>query len=113
MLKVQIAVTFSAKLPLKLIKRKKWVVASCPILDVHSQGETPEKAKKNLTEAISLFFISCFERGTLDSVLKQCGFTPKKGFPLRKTSKPATPQDYINVPIPFVVNQGSQPRCHA
>ena len=40
-----IKILFSAQLPLKLTKRKKWVVASCPILDVRSQGETEEKAK--------------------------------------------------------------------
>lgn len=66
---MKIRVQFEAQLPVKLIRRKKWVVASCPILDVHSQGETDAKAKANLGEALTLFFISCFERGTLDSVL--------------------------------------------
>jgi len=103
----------SAKLPLKLIKRKRWVVASCPILDVHSQGETEEKARKNLTEALTLFFISCFERGTLDSVLKQCGFSTGKALPGSRKKKRATPQNYIKVPIPFIVDQTKQTRCHA
>jgi len=63
-------VTFTASLPIKYTKRKSWILASCPILDMHSQGETEKKAKKNLEEALSLFFVSCFERGTLDVVLK-------------------------------------------
>ena len=33
-----------------------------------------EEAKKNIAEALFMFFRSCFERGTLDAVLKQCGF---------------------------------------
>lgn len=48
------------RLPYSIKERANWYLASCPILDVHSQGETPEKAKKNLKEAISLFLISCF-----------------------------------------------------
>lgn len=110
---MQTKVTLSARLPLKLIKRKKWVVASCPILDVHSQGETEDKAKKNLVEALTLFFISCFERGTLDSVLKKCGLTPSKTIPTKGTKQITTTQDYINVPIPFLVKQSSHTRCHA
>jgi predicted RNase H-like HicB family nuclease len=108
---LELSVTFSARLPFKLIKRKKWVVASCPILDVHSQGDTKEKAKKNLVEALSLFFLSCFERGTLDSVLKKCGFSPKKSY-LTKQAMPST-KDYIDVPIPFLVRQSNHTRCHA
>ena len=110
---MQTKIMLSAKLPLKLIKRKRWVVASCPILDVHSQGETEEKAKKNLIEALTLFFISCFERGALDSVLKQCGFSAGTALTISKKKQLATPQDYINVPIPFVVDQNKQSRCHA
>jgi predicted RNase H-like HicB family nuclease len=71
-------VLFSLKLPCKITKCEKWFLATCPILDVHSQGETEKKAKKNLIEALFLFSISCFERGTLDTVLKDCGFRPHK-----------------------------------
>ncbi len=109
-----IKILFSAQLPLKLTKRKKWVVASCPILDVRSQGETEEKAKKNLIEALSLFFISCFERGTLDSVLKKCGFKPSREKITPKPGKRRKSKNYIDVPIPFLVKQGShQSGCHA
>jgi predicted RNase H-like HicB family nuclease len=110
---MQTKIILSAKLPLKLIRRKRWVVASCTILDVHSQGETAEKAKKNLIEALTLFFISCFERGTLDSVLKQCGFSTGTALPMSKKKQRSTPQDYIKVPIPFIVDQTKQTRCHA
>ena len=111
---MEVRITLSARLPIKLIKRKNWVVASCPILDVQSQGETIEKAKKNLTEALTLFFISCFERSTLDAVLKSCGFTPQRGKYVPPKTKHLTSQkDYINVPIPFLIKQNSRTRCHA
>ncbi len=49
------------------------VVALCVPLDVMSQGATEQEARKNLTEAVQLFIESCFERGTLEQVLKECG----------------------------------------
>jgi len=60
--------------PAKLTKRKKGFLASCPVLDVHSQGETEKKALDNLAEALTAFLVSCFEAGTLDTVLKESGF---------------------------------------
>ena len=36
-------------------KEGKWYVAWCPELDIASQGETLEKAIKNLKEAIALY----------------------------------------------------------
>lgn len=110
---MEITVQFSAKLPVKFTKKRKWVLASCPILDVHSQGETENKARKNLAEALSLFFVSCFERGTLDSVLKDCGFMALRPPTPPTRSRPLSHEDYINVPIPFLVKQGNQSACHA
>ncbi len=74
-------VSFNARLPSKITKEPKWFLASCPILDVHSQGDTEQKAKKNLVETTSLFLVSCFERGILDEVLKKCGFSPIRRSP--------------------------------
>jgi len=105
-------VTFNASLPVKLTKRSKWVVASCPILDVHSQGKNITEAKKNLIETLSLFFISCFERGTLDAVLKDRGFTPGKRIVFKKAKHITPSQEYINVPIPFLVKPTGHTRCH-
>jgi predicted RNase H-like HicB family nuclease len=109
---MDITIQFTVKLPIKFTKRKKWVLASCPILDIHSQGENENKAKKNLTEALSLFFTSCFERGTLDSVLKQCGFKVIHS-PTIQTPKKHPAEDYINVPIPFYVDNPLRTSCHA
>ena len=41
-------VTFTPSLPIKYTKRKKWILASCPIPDMHSQGETLEELEENL-----------------------------------------------------------------
>jgi predicted RNase H-like HicB family nuclease len=49
-------------------------VAGCPALDVYSQGDTQEDAKRSLEEAISLWAEDCHERGTLDQALRELGF---------------------------------------
>ncbi len=109
---MRINLQFNANLPVKIVKRKKWVLASCPILDMHSQGETEEKARRNLSEALSLFFASCFERGTLDAVLKERGFKAVKSDSKTFRSPQVRPEDYINVPIPFLVNT-TRKECRA
>jgi len=99
------------KLPIKLVKKAKWYVASCPALDVVTQGETKKKARDNLSEALSLFLITCLEKGTLDAVLKSCGFRVAPKIPLKKktiTSK----EDYLNIPIPLLVDSATQKQCH-
>lgn len=90
---------FKAKLPVSIKKRKKWIVASCSLLDIHSQGNTEDLAKKNLSEAISLFFTSCFERGTLDEVLKERGFELMHAVPTPHKSQ--VKGNYIDVPLVF------------
>lgn len=57
-------------------------VAGCSSLDVFSQGRTEQEAVENLHEALNLFVLSCFERGTLIQVLKDCGFEPVDGQPV-------------------------------
>ena len=69
-------IEFLFNLPLKIIHRRKWVVAQCPALDIASQGETVEEATRNLTEATRAFLTSCYERGSIEAVLKDCGFQP-------------------------------------
>lgn len=111
---MQLQVTFTLNLPVFYTERESWVVASCPILDVHSQGETREAARKNLSEATSLFLISCFERGTLDAVLKECGFRAGKVPSEPTEDEIPRDEDYMNVPIPFLVNNSDPERqCRA
>lgn len=67
-------IKMTLELPLQLKKKEKWVVASCPVLDIASQGATEDEARRNLAEALHVFLESCIDRGTLDQVLKECGF---------------------------------------
>jgi predicted RNase H-like HicB family nuclease len=111
--KMQKRAQFSMKLPIKVTKREKWVLASCPILDVHSQGENEKQARKNLVESLSLFLISCFERGTLEAVLKECGFRPLHPSARYQDKPIGGREDYINVPLPFLVNHNAEKECRA
>jgi predicted RNase H-like HicB family nuclease len=65
---------FTLSLPCRIHKEGKHFVSWCYPLDVYSQGETQEKALRNLEEAVGLFITSCLRRGTLDRVLRDCGF---------------------------------------
>jgi len=106
------SVEFKVKLPFKVTKRAKWFVSSCPVLDVHSQGESERAAKDHLIEAVSLFLISCFERGVLEEVLKKCGFVPAHGpHRLPVQTKSGEKENYIQVPIPFTIDPGAECRA--
>jgi len=103
-------VMIQIQLPFEIQEENGWFVSSCDILDVHSQGKTWNKAKSNLGEALFLFFLSCIERGTLDEVLKDCGFELEKIPPKRKEIK----KPHLDVKIPFGIKQTSNSElCHA
>lgn len=101
------SVTFHASLPIKITKKKKYYVSCCHVLDVWSQGETKTKATENLREALQMFLIDCFERGTLDKVLKESGFTAARTLPKKKVS---SLRQKIDVPLPFIIND-RQTKC--
>lgn len=71
----------------------KFWVASCPSLDVITQGETYERAQENLAEALTLFFESCLSRGTLEAVLHNAGYTREQIRTVRKAAR-----EFIAVP---------------
>ena len=95
------------KLPMKIIKKSRWFLASCPVLDVHSQGKTEEAAKKALAEALALFLSSCFELGTLEQVLKECGFVP--GHLPRRSRAPR--EEYVKVPLSLISQSQAEHAC--
>lgn len=104
-------VMFEFTLPATLKKRTNYWVSSCPVLDVFSQGPTKEEAKKNLEEALRLFIISCYERGTLETALKECGFSLAKQ--TTKPSKPSSANDFVRVPIYLAAQGRCTTVCHA
>lgn len=101
-------VEFTVKVPIKVKRKADVFVSCCPVLDLYSQGTTEAEARHNIAETIRLFLISCFERGTLEAVLKECGFVPSH-------KKEQAPKDhgYITVPVPFHVAGGCAAACHA
>jgi predicted RNase H-like HicB family nuclease len=107
--RVQIKITLS--LPVEVIKKRKWYVACCPALDVSSQGDTVERAKAHLEEALLLFLESCLDRGVLEEVLQECGFVSyAPGQAVQKAPIPA--EDTIDIPLYLLTkNTGSDP-CH-
>ncbi len=98
---MSIAITLTAKLPIEIKKKVKWFVASCPALDVVSQGKTEEEAKKNIAEALTLFLRSCLERGTLDAVFRQCGFKSVVEQD-KEAASPPIGQEYVDIPLHFL-----------
>ena len=93
--------TLQISLPISVTKKEKWYLASCHVLDVHSQGDTPQDAHAHLVEALRLFITSCFERGTLEAVLKDSGFHVAD----MPVSALETEEEYITVPIPLLIDQ--------
>lgn len=100
--KMKTSVTFHASLPIKITKKKNFYISCCPVLDVWSQGETRKRATENLREALQLFLIDCFERGTLDKVLKECGFKAAKTAHSKKQISKS--KNKIDVPLPFIID---------
>lgn len=52
------------KLPVSFKKERKWVVASCWPLDLHTQGPTQKEAEACLLEALQLFLEVYFKNVT-------------------------------------------------
>jgi len=96
-------------LPFVMKKKANVWVSSCPALDVVSQGKSEVEAKKNLEEALKLFLEVCLERGTLEAVMKECGFS----LITRKIRSKKASGDVISVPLPFDIKGNSPSQCHA
>ena len=78
---LKLEIDFDAKIEIK--KDPVGFVSFCPAIDLWSQGDTEEEAEKNINEALFLFLESVQKMGTLDSVLKDCGFILLRARPLK------------------------------
>lgn len=45
--------TVQIPVPILITKERKWFVASCPILDIATQGRTEKEVKENLSDLIN------------------------------------------------------------
>ena len=90
-----------------------WYIAAIHSLDLFSQGRSEQEALKNLTEALSLFMQSCFERGTLNQVLLESGFHPLNADLDQPLDEDDQSDDdlYIDVPIPLVAQHAASNAC--
>lgn len=105
MRKQQLQMSF--KLPMVIQKDGDMFVSSCPVLDVYSQGASEAKAEENLKEALTLFLETCFEMGTLNDVLKSCGFQPSR----RKSQQNVSENHMIDIPLSFTKSVKNAQAC--
>jgi len=91
--------TITFRLPYRVEREGDVWVASCDALDVASQGDDRDDAGRMLAEALHLFLESCLERGTLEEVLRECGFEPAGD--TAATSEHGN--DYLDVPLSLLV----------
>lgn len=100
-------IQFKVRVPVAVKKDGKWFIASCALLDVHSQGQSKEDAIHNLVEALQLFIESCLERGTLDQVLKECGFAPS-----HEQNRESEENHFLDVPVTLLAaKHATEARC--
>jgi len=99
-------VWFQLKCPAQVRCEGEWYYSSCPPLDVHSQGRTEQEALANLAEALQLFVESCYERGTLEQVFKECGFTVDRDGPPEQEDL-----HWIDVPLSLVAQNAQARAC--
>ena len=85
-------------------KRRKWYLAVCLPLDLATQGPTKERALSNLRDAIRGFVTDCYERGTLDEVLKDAGFSASTDSSLRST-RAHRGSRWLSVPVALLARE--------
>jgi len=105
----RVELRLSLRLPIELKQERRSWIASCPALDVVTQGQTKEEATTNIEDALVFFFESCVRRDTLFQVLKEAGFE------LREESDNSLWTDAdeeqsvcVELPMPFVIAQHSR-----
>jgi len=95
-------ILFTVKLLVQVKREGDVFVSRCPALDVYSQGDTADEAERNVVEAVQLFLESCYERGVLEQVLKDCGFHPDRNGRIEEDDG-----HVVEVPLPLLAaNQG-------
>lgn len=90
---------FNVRVRVRVEREGSWHVLTALGLDISSQGKSLKQARANLADAVRLFLLSCFERGVLESTLKECGFYPD-ATSLQQDDREA---DMLDVPLPLLV----------
>ena len=98
----------SFRLPYSMKEEGGWIIASCDVLDVHSQGKTEEEALADLREATQLFLETCLEMDTLDQVIKSCRFRLAGA----GTQEPVPEVPMMEVPVYLLSGKDAQNHAH-
>ena len=85
-------------LPVSITKEDGHFVAYTPALDLSTSADSVEEVKKRFDEVVQIFFEELIEKGTLDDVLKELGWTKAD----KKWSPPVVVEnDFEKVKIPI------------
>ena len=87
------------RLPIMIFREGKSFVSYAPNLDLSSCGDTQEEAKRNLGDAIAILIEECLKDGTLEDVLRSCGWREK-----RKPSRQWLPPEFEFSQIPIATH---------
>lgn len=94
----------AVQLHFQIFQDEEVFIGEAPSLEVSSHGVTPAEALKNIKEAVSLWFESCLERGTLEAALKDLGW--HKHGPSKKSPRWELPRivreetSSLKIPVP-------------
>ncbi len=85
-------------LPVSITKEGKHFIAYTPALDLSTSADSVGEVKKRFDEVVQIFFEELIEKGTLDDVLKELGWTKTD----KKWSPPVVVEnDFEKVKIPI------------
>lgn len=101
-------IKFTLTVPIEIRQEGGWYYSACHSFGVHSQGLSQEEAKEHIIEAVQLFIETCYEQGTLEKVLKECGFHPVSFSRLTPARKLQPTEFMVDVPLPLMVANHAQ-----
>jgi hypothetical protein len=65
----------AATIPVLFLRERRTYIAYTPVLDLSASGTSIERAKRNFERTLHLFLEDLLERGTLDQVLRDLGWS--------------------------------------
>ena len=92
---------FQLKVPVLFTQENDLIIAYCPALDISSCGETATEAKKQFSNAVSLFLEELEEMGTLDQVLQELGWQKQESKRNAWLPPKLLKEEDINIKIPI------------
>ena len=81
-------IEIAGSIPVVFFKEGATFIAHCPILELSSCGDSFDSAHDNFTEALEILLEECTAKGTLEQVLKSCGWQLKNKNSKRSMSPP-------------------------